>query len=130
MEKFSAELQDHVKKISDEQVQQDTELSKFGAELTNIYPKIDLKMNMSDGTQIWTEFGKYSRHDDLVNLYNIVNPEIAKFEQKIIDFSTEYEKMKQIIAKFDQDLMRKSNKHQISVLYDFIDKNLAHKSIT
>ena len=85
---------------------------------------------MSDGTQIWTEFGKYSRHDDLVNLYNIVNPEIAKFEQKIIDFSTEYEKMKQIIAKFDQDLMRKSNKHQISVLYDFIDKNLAHKSIT
>lgn len=72
-------------------------MSKFGVELSNIYPKIDLKMNMSDGTQIWSEFGKYSRHDDLVNLYKLVNPEIAKFEQKIIDFSTEYERMKHMI---------------------------------
>lgn len=58
-------------------------------------------MNISDGTKIWAEFSKYSRHDDLVDLYNIVNPEIAKFESKIIDFAGDYEKMKLIIAKFD-----------------------------
>ena len=125
MAAFKKQLESHVKKINDEQIQQDIELSKLGAEVTDVYPKIDLKMNLSDGTQIWSEFSKYSRHDDLVNLYKIVNPEIAKFEQKIMDFSSEYEKMKLIIAKFDEDLLMKSNKHQISVLYDFIDKNLA-----
>jgi hypothetical protein len=88
-----------------------------------------MKLERIDGTKIWKEFSKYSCHDDLKDLYKIVNPEIAKFEQKIMDYSGDTEKMKIIIRRFDEDLAMKSNKHQIKVIYDYIDTNCALKKI-
>ena len=100
-----------LEKLSDEQKEQDNEIRQLGEELSKIGFKFDLKLDKTEAQKIWKEFQFYSRHDDLKNLYRIVNPEIAKFEQKIMDFGGEIEKFKLIIRRFDEDLSTKSNKH-------------------
>jgi len=34
---------------------------------------------------IWAQFSRFAEYDDLKKLHTIVIPEIAKFEQKIMD---------------------------------------------
>ena len=45
----------------------------------------------------------------------------------MIDYTTENEKQKIIIKRFDQVLSDKSSKNQISVLYDHIQKHCSSK---
>jgi hypothetical protein len=37
-------------------------------------------------------------------------PELAKFEQKIINFSTDYQRIEQVISRFDEHLIHKASK--------------------
>jgi len=47
---------------------------------------------MTDGQRIWKHFQRFSEYDDLKDLYGKVIPEIAKFEEKVIQFSNEMDK--------------------------------------
>lgn len=46
-----------------------------------------------------------------------------------MDFSSQTEQHKIIIRRFDEDLALKSNKHQIKVIYDYIDTNFAKSEV-
>ena len=48
-------------------------------------------------------------------------PEIAKFEQKVIDFKYDIEKCNLIIRKFDEDLTHKIDKTALNVLQAYCD---------
>lgn len=48
-------------------------------------------------------------------------PEIAKFEEKILNFSADVELTKEIIRKFDEDMMNKCDKLQLKAIQDTVD---------
>jgi len=50
---------------------------------------MNLKLEKTDGKQIWKHFQRFAEYEDLRELFNKVIPEIAKFEQKIMDFQAE-----------------------------------------
>ena len=58
-------------------------------------------MDKNDATRIWTYFQRFAEYDDLKELYQKCIPELAKFEQKMMDYTTENEKQKLIITRFD-----------------------------
>ena len=60
-----------------------------------------LKLDKNDATAIWKYFQRFAEYDDLKELYGKCIPELAKFEQKMIDYTTENEKQKIIIKRFD-----------------------------
>ena len=45
------------------------------------------------------------------------------------DYETEAKKQELMISRFDETLLLKSNKTQIAVLYDHIEKNYASSSV-
>lgn len=53
---------------------------------------------------IWKHFERFSLYEDLKTLYSKVIPEIAKFEQKIINFNTTLEKNNLIMREFDNSI--------------------------
>ena len=54
-------------------------------------------------------------------------PELAKFEQKIIDFNLEIEKNSLILRRFDENLANKAEKSTIEQLYNHLDIKYASK---
>ena len=63
--------------------------------------ELDLKVEKEDLTELWLHFDRFSLYEDLKSLHSKVIPEIAKFEQKLINYSYEIEKNKLIIKQFD-----------------------------
>jgi hypothetical protein len=47
---------------------------------------MEKKLDQKDVAKIWAHFQRFAEYGDLKDLYNKVLPEIAKFEQKIINF--------------------------------------------
>ena len=70
-----------------------------------------LKLNKSEATSIWVHFQRFAEYDDLKDLYVKCMPQLAKFEQKIINFTSENEKQQLIIRRFDEMLSTKSSKN-------------------
>lgn len=66
-------------------------------------------------------------YDDLKDLYKKVIPQLAKFEQKMINYDTEYTKITQVIARFDENLLKKANKQSLDDLYIHLEKTFAQK---
>lgn len=55
--------------------------------------EIGQKLDQSDAKKIWAHFQRFAEYSDLKDLYNRTLPEIAKFEQKIFDFTSDYERI-------------------------------------
>lgn len=86
------------------------------------------KLDKNDAKQIWSHFQRFAEYKDLKDLYHKTLPEIAKFEQKIINFQAENDKHIDIINRFDEHLTQKSSKQAIVELYDYIkDKCIKHQ---
>ena len=75
------------------------------------------RLSKEDGQQIWDNFKKYSRYDDLKDLYSKTIPEIEKFEEKIIDYNLELEKIHIILRRFDEIMSEKASKLNIKEVY-------------
>lgn len=60
-------------------------------------------LNLKDGRRIWRHFQRFAEYSDLKELYGKCVPQIAKFEQKIINQADLLEKFNQILLKFDVD---------------------------
>lgn len=43
------------------------------------------KLTKHDGTRIWRHFQRFAEYNDLKDLYSMCIPELAKFEQKLIN---------------------------------------------
>ena len=78
--------------------------------MDKIERSLALKIELPTLDPIWKHFERFSLYDDLKTLYNKVIPEIAKFEQKIINFNTAIEKNHLMIREFDNSMAQKVNK--------------------
>ena len=65
---------------------QDTELTAFGREVDKLIKEVDSKLTAGDGKRIWRHFQRFSEYEDLKQLYMKCIPEIARFEQRLLDF--------------------------------------------
>lgn len=55
--------------------------------------KINEKLDKAEGRKIKDHFQRFAEYSDLKELYKKTLPEIAKFEQKIIEFKDDHEKI-------------------------------------
>ena len=68
------------------------------------------KVSTHDITKIWTHFDRFALYDDLKQLHAKTLPEIAKFEQRIIDYNKELETQKMVVSRLDSVLTQKASK--------------------
>ena len=78
-------------------------------------------MDNSEGTKIWTHFDRFALYEDLKDLQRLCIPPMAKFEQKIIDFTRAMDQSAEIIRRFDEALAQKSSKQTVIDVYSFIE---------
>ena len=82
------------------------------------------KLDRQDGKKIWDQFQRFCEYTDLKDLYSKVIPEIAKFEQKMMDHQTGFQRIEDIVARFDLLITEKASKKAVNDLQDFVDRNL------
>lgn len=85
------------------------------------------KLSKADGSRIWRHFQRFSEYEDLKELYSKCIPELARFEQRIIDFQLELDKNKLIICRFDETLTTKADKISIENLYNHCSERYSSK---
>ena len=83
---------------------------------------------MSDGKRIWRHFQRFAEYNDLKELYSKCIPQLAKFEQKIIDSADRIEQFNHIILQFDKELAKKSDKASVANLKQEVVQNYLHKT--
>ena len=66
---------------------------------------------------------RFALYDDLKELHNKVLPEIAKFEQRIIELDSLHEKNNLIIREFDNSIAQKASKFSFKEFSKFVDQN-------
>lgn len=64
----------------------DSDIKANDQQFAELRIQINERLHHSDAKKIWDYFKRFADYSDLKDLYNRVIPEIAKFEQKIIDF--------------------------------------------
>ena len=89
---------------------QDREIQNLGGEVTVANKELSLRPEKQDLFEIWEHFERFALYEDLKGLHSKVLPEIAKFEQKIIDYNSDLEKKSLMIRQFDQIMNQKANK--------------------
>lgn len=75
--------------LDNEQEMQNIEIKKLGKELTSTNSELELKMNVEEGKKMWAHFSRFAEYRDLKELYQKVLPELANFEQKMINYNTD-----------------------------------------
>ena len=65
---------------------------------------------------IWDNFQRYAFYDDLKDLYTKTMPELNRYEERIIEFNLELEKLQIILRRFDEIMSEKSSKIDLQKL--------------
>lgn len=123
IEQFNYALNEQVEKLDITQADQDKEIADLSSEITEYSKDLALKLDKNDATRIWKHFQRFAEYSDLKDLYAKCIPELAKFEQQIINFKDENEKQKMIIEKFDEHLTTKGSKTSVAEVYQYINQN-------
>ena len=67
-------------------------------------------MGLNDGKKIWDHLQRFAEYSDLKDLYQKCIPQLAKFEQKMIDYTNDYNRIEGVIGEFDKQLLTKTSK--------------------
>ena len=73
------------------------EMANLDATVREMEKILETKIDDKAIKPIWKYLDRFALYEDLKNLHNMVIPEIAKFEQKIINFNKQNETNKLII---------------------------------
>ena len=84
---------------------------------------------MDDGKRIWKHFQRFAEYTDLKDLYHRCIPELAKFEQKIMDFNEQVYKFEQIVCNFDHKMLTKVDKTAIEEIQYNIQETYLSKEL-
>ena len=126
---IEAHLQEQMTRLDNEQEAQNMEIEKLNKELSRTNIEVDMRITKKEGQRIWQHFDRFAEYSDLKDLYAKCIPELAKFEQKIIDYEGELRKLELIIRKFDETLSIKCNKTVVDKLYEYIANTFATKAV-
>lgn len=64
------------------------------------------------------KFEGYASYEDYKELYNKVVPPIQQFEEQVISFSGDLERNREVIRRFDEVMLEKANKSNLSEISD------------
>ena len=73
------------------------EVEKQDKWIIKIQKTLNKKVNQEEAQKIWNQFDRFCLYDDLKDLHSKVIPEIAKFENKIINHNLSIEKQNLIL---------------------------------
>ena len=121
-------LHEQIEKLDSTQADQDKEIESLGTELTNCLKNLHSKMDNTEGTKIWKHFDRFALYDDLKDLRHECIPQLAKFEQRIIEFTLAQDQSQHIIRRFDETIAQKSSKQAVHDVYTFLEKKYASKA--
>ena len=62
------------------------ELEKLDKYVNSLQRQLAFKLDRQDGTRLWRHFQRFAEYEDLKDLYKKCIPQLAKFEQRIMDF--------------------------------------------
>ena len=88
----------------------DKEFDGYDAALKDFRLEVATKLSMEEGKKIWDHFQRFAEYQDLKDLYKKCIPQLAKFEQKMMDFKSNYERMEDVVVEFDKHMLTKANK--------------------
>ena len=86
------------------------EMERVRDEFRAFERKLMGKVDVEEVRRIWDNFANYALYDDLKDLYAKTMPEIKKFEDRIIQFSLDLEKIDIIMRRFDEIMTEKASK--------------------
>ena len=90
MDHFNDFFNEQMERLDGMGSQLNEDFVKINDQFDELIKKIDKemgqKMDKNDATRIWQHFQRFAEYSDLKDLYSKTIPELAKFEQKIIDF--------------------------------------------
>ena len=90
-------LNEQVEKVDIGLGELDDEIHNLDSQITDLQTQLGNKIDNKDAKKIWEHFQRFAEYQDLKDLYNKCVPELAKFEQKMINFSTDYKRIEQMI---------------------------------
>ena len=74
------------KKVQERQDRSDDEIFKLTKELSMLSQELLNKLTRQDGQRLWKHFQRFCEYEDLKDLYGRVMPQIANFEDRLLDF--------------------------------------------
>ena len=95
--------------------------------LAEIDKELDIKMNKNEGVAIYKALKEYCKYSELKELYNKVNPAIARFETRLLEFHTEKLKTDEVLKRFDEVLCEKADKILFKEMRSDVDRDYASK---
>ena len=87
------------------------EIKQYGVEIAD-------KVERKELLPIKAQFSRFAEYKDLKHLHAMVIPEIAKFEQKVLNCNENIARYEEIIRGFDEVIQTKSSK----ISYDTLNK--------
>jgi hypothetical protein len=85
-------------------------------EVRRLKEEVQLRATTDEAAKIWRHFTNFAEYKDLKKLYNMVNPEMQKFEENMIEHRNEIKRFNEIITRFDEIISQKSSKQDMIVL--------------
>jgi hypothetical protein len=101
----------------------DSDLKSYDDHFKEIRIELATKLDRNDGKKIWDQFQRFCEYSDLKELYSKCIPELAKFEAKMVDHQTGYQRMEDIIARFDKLLTEKASKVSVKDFQDYVNRS-------
>ena len=87
----------------------------LGKEIDTInYRMNEENLDREDGKRIWRHFQRFAEYNDLKDLYQKCIPQLALFEQNMVDQANKIEQFNHILLRFDKNLAKKADKTAIN----------------
>jgi DNA mismatch repair ATPase MutS len=123
IDSYSTALEEELKKLTGDHDDQDKEMQQLGKNVADCMRELNAKIGKKEAQHIWAHFENYAMYEDFKELYRKTIPELAKFEQQILNFHAEQERARLIIRGFDYAMTGKANKSVMDSISHDVEKN-------
>lgn len=123
IDSYSTALEEELKKLTGDHDDQDKEMQQLGKNVADCMRELNAKIGKKEAQHIWAHFENYAMYEDFKELYRKTIPELAKFEQQILNFHAEQERARLIIRGFDYAMTGKANKSVMDSISHDLERN-------
>lgn len=97
------------------------EVRTNGQLLNDLKNDLEKKLSHEEGRLLWANFQKYAVYDDLRDLYSKCLPAISSFEDKLIEYYNEQDKVNIMLRRFDEVICEKATRTEHRELQNLVE---------
>ena len=97
------------------------EVRTNGQLLNDLKNDLEKKLSHEEGRPLWANFQKYAVYDDLRDLYSKCLPAISSFEDKLIEYYNEQDKVNMMLRRFDEVICEKATRTEHRELQNLVE---------